>query len=124
MVHPVNEILEENLKRLGWFHKLPLSDSDIDSSKTKIWKPIVYTTRSIVVVFLAVLASYVPGFGSFASLVGSTVCALLSFVLPVSFHLTLLGPSMRLWQKVLDSCILLGGLLFAAYGTYNTIVGV
>ncbi|PKI42944.1 amino acid transporter ANT1-like [Punica granatum] len=123
MIHPVNEIVEDNLKRLGWFQKLLRSDNDIDSSKTKIWKLIVFTTRSIVVIVLGVVALCVPGFGVFVSLVGSTVCALLSFVLPASFHLQLLGPSMRLWQKVLDSLILLGGLLFAAYGTYNTAIG-
>ncbi|KAK4799188.1 hypothetical protein SAY86_024553 [Trapa natans] len=122
MVHPINEIVEANLKRLGWLYKLHCSD--MDSSETKAWKMMIYTTRSIVVVFLAVVASCIPGFGIFVSLVGSTVCALLSFVLPISFHLTLLGQSMRLWQKVLDYCILLCGFLFAAYGTYNAVVGV
>lgn len=122
MVHPVNEILEGKLKKNTWFQKL--HNNDVESSVTRLGKIGTYISRAVLVTGLAVLASYVPGFGVFASLVGSTVCALISFVLPASFHLMLLGSSLSLWQKALDFLILLGGLLFAAYGTYNTIVGV
>ncbi|XWS66526.1 hypothetical protein CRYUN_Cryun05aG0207100 [Craigia yunnanensis] len=122
MVHPVNEILEGKLKKNRWFQKL--YDNDAESSITRLGKLGIYISRAVLVIGLAVLASYVPGFGEFASLVGSTVCALISFVLPASFHLTLLGSSFSFWQKALDIFILLCGLLFAAYGTYNTIVGV
>ncbi|XVF76016.1 hypothetical protein PTKIN_Ptkin13bG0233800 [Pterospermum kingtungense] len=122
MVHPVNEILEGKLKKNTWFQKL--HNNDAESSVTRLGKFGIYISRAVLVTVLAVFASYVPGFGVFASLVGSTVCALISFVLPASFHLTLLGSSLNFWQKALDFLILLGGLLFAAYGTYNTIVGI
>ncbi|KAL4272333.1 hypothetical protein GQ457_13G011900 [Hibiscus cannabinus] len=122
MVHPVNEILEGKLKKNRWFQKLNNNDAEI--SVTGAGKVGMYISRAALVISLAALASYVPGFGVFASLVGSTVCALISFVLPASFHLTLMGSSLRVWQKALDCLILLCGLLFAAYGTYNTIVGV
>lgn len=121
MVHPVNEILEGKLKKIMWFQKL--NNNDAENSITGLGKLGTYTSRAVLIIGLAVLASYVPGFGIFASLVGSTVCALISFVLPASFHLTLLGSSLSLWQKALDCCILLCGLIFAAYGTYNTIIG-
>ncbi|KAL3715937.1 hypothetical protein ACJRO7_007659 [Eucalyptus globulus] len=122
MLHPINEILEDKVKSTECFQKL-LGD-ELSGSERKMGKCVVYALRSAVVLGLGALASCVPGFGVFASLVGSTVCALLSFVLPASFHLLLLGPSLRLWQKALDVCILICGLLFAVYGTYNTVAGV
>ncbi|XVE75810.1 hypothetical protein DITRI_Ditri12bG0122100 [Diplodiscus trichospermus] len=122
MIHPVNEILEAKLKKTIWFQKL--HNNDAGSSITRLGKSGIYISRAVLVIGLAVLASCVPGFGVFASLVGSTVCALISFVLPALFHLTLLGSSLNFWQKALDYFIFLCGLLFAAYGTYNTIVGV
>lgn len=122
MVHPINEIIEGKLKRLKWFNK-PCNRDNNDSTTT-LGKIGIYVSRAIVVIGLAILASCVPAFGVFASLVGSTVCALISFVLPATFHLKLFGSSLRLWQKALDSAVLFCGLFFAAYGSYNTIVGV
>ncbi|KAG5398814.1 hypothetical protein IGI04_020628 [Brassica rapa subsp. trilocularis] len=52
-----------------------------------------------------------------------SLCALISFVLPASYHLTLLGPSLNLWNKSVDVFIVICGLLFAVYGTYNTVAG-
>ncbi|KAF5750622.1 aromatic and neutral transporter 1 family protein [Tripterygium wilfordii] len=121
MVHPVNEIVEDKLKKVHWFQKLHYNDN---IALTRLAKVGIYLSRAILVVLLATLASCVPGFGIFASLVGSTVCALLSFVLPSAFHLKLLGPSLHPLQKTLDFCILFGGLLFAVYGTYSTVIGV
>ncbi|KAK8280070.1 hypothetical protein V6Z12_D09G152100 [Gossypium hirsutum] len=121
MVHPVSEIVEGKLKKNIWFEKL--RNNDAEDSITRLEKLGIYMGRAVLVIVLAVLASFVPGFGVFVSLVGSSVCALISFVLPVSFHLTLLGSSLSLWQKALDVFVFLCGLLFAAYGTYNTIIG-
>jgi solute carrier family 36 (proton-coupled amino acid transporter) len=42
----------------------------------------LHASRVVVLVALSAVACFVPAFGSFASFVGSTVCALLSFVLP------------------------------------------
>ncbi|CAB4286961.1 unnamed protein product [Prunus armeniaca] len=122
MLHPINEIIEGKLAKVKWFQKA--HDNNDEYSTTRIGKFAIYMTRAMVVIQLAVLASCVPGFAVFASLVGSTVCALISFVLPATFHLALLGSSLKLWQRTVDFSILLCGMLFAAYGTYNAIVGV
>ncbi|CAI8614988.1 unnamed protein product [Vicia faba] len=115
MLHPINEIVEGKLKLI---HRNNNNDS------TELGKITIYTSRAIVVVVLAVIASFVPEFGVFASFTGSTLCALLSFVLPATFHLKLFGSSLRIWQIVLDFIVLISGVFFAVYGTYNTIVGV
>lgn len=123
MIHPVHEIVEEKLECIKWFKK-PCLDNENSDFSTRLRKTGIYMSRSIVVVGLALLASFVPAFGVFTSLVGSTVCALLTFVLPATFHLKLFGSSLPLWQKALDFLILFCGLLFAVYGCYNTIFGV
>ncbi|XP_010927473.1 amino acid transporter ANT1 isoform X3 [Elaeis guineensis] len=116
MMHPIHEILEAKLKSSRWFQKA--------CNKVQVAERLgLHGIRILAVVALAVLASFIPGFGSFISFVGSTLCALLSFVLPASFHLTFLGSSMALWQRMLDYCILLVGLVFAVYGTYDAISG-
>lgn len=121
MLHPINEIVEGKLKQSHWFEKIEDNDNIFSGKRGKV---ATYISRAIIVLGLAILASFVPGFGVFASLVGSTICALISFVLPAIFHLMLMGSSLSLSQKVLDSFILICGLLFAAYGTYNSLVGI
>ncbi|XP_020210826.1 amino acid transporter ANT1 [Cajanus cajan] len=114
MLHPINEIVEGKLK-------VNHRNNNDSTGLGNIGK---YISRAIVVVGLAVVSSFVPEFGVFASFVGSTLCAMISFVLPASFHLKIFGSSLPIWQKVLDSIVLLSGLFFAVYGTYNTIVGI
>ncbi|XP_022978183.1 amino acid transporter ANT1 isoform X1 [Cucurbita maxima] len=121
MLHPINEIVEDKLKQSSWFEKIQDSNNVFSGKQLKV---ATYISRAIIVLGLAMLASFVPGFGLFASLVGSTVCALISFVLPAIFHLRLMGSSLSFGQKVLDSFILISGLLFAVYGTYNSLVGI
>lgn len=114
MIHPIHEIVEGKLKIVD-------KVNDKSTELGKIW---IYISRAILVVGLAILASFVPEFGVFASFVGSTICALISFVLPATFHLKLFGSSLGIWQKALDSVVVVSGLFFAIYGTYNTVVGV
>ncbi|KAF6160897.1 hypothetical protein GIB67_025432 [Kingdonia uniflora] len=114
MMHPIQEIIEAKLKEASWFQKLCFSNAGE--------RFVVYMSRGVLVVSLALLALCVPGFGIFVSLVGSTVCALLSFVFPATFHLILMGSSLGIWRKALDYIILSSGLAFACYGTYNTAV--
>ncbi|EOA29609.1 hypothetical protein CARUB_v10013754mg [Capsella rubella] len=121
MVHPLNEIIEQKLKRIDCLQK---HHQGYSSETGSVSKCAIFVTRTLLVVGLAAIASLVPGFGTFASLVGSTLCALISFVLPASYHLTLLGPSLNVWNKSVDVFIVICGLIFAVYGTYNTIVGV
>lgn len=121
MVHPINEIIEGRFKKSNWFQNAELDGS---YRPTRMGQFGIYLSRSILVIGLAISASCMPAFGVFASLVGSTVCALISFVLPAIFHLKILGSSLNIWQRALDFVILSCGVLFAIYGTYNTIVGV
>lgn len=72
MLHPINEIVEGKLKIM---HR-----NNNDSTRLNI---AIYISRAMVVVGLAVIASFVPEFGVFASFVGSTLCATLSFVLQI-----------------------------------------
>lgn len=120
MLHPLHEIIEVKLKESRWFQKYCYDGGDY---LTRAGKLGMYVMRAVVVMMLALVASYVPAFGVFTSLVGSTVCALISFVLPTIFHLKISGSSLPTWQKALDVCILSCGFLFACYGTYNTIFG-
>ncbi|CAA6670394.1 unnamed protein product [Spirodela intermedia] len=83
----------------------------------------LHLARMLLVTLLTALASLIPGFGAFISLVGSTVCALLSFVLPAIFHLRFLGPSLDFKGRALDYAILVLGLTFAAYGTFSAVSG-
>ncbi|XP_077220762.1 aromatic and neutral transporter 1 [Tasmannia lanceolata] len=115
MMHPVHEIIEEKLKASTWFRKLSY---DSQSSKKKL---VLHASRALFVVALAIVASFVPGFGVLISLVGSTVCALLSFVLPAMFHLIFMRSSLDFRQKTVDLAILVFGLVFAGYGTYNAV---
>ncbi|XP_028550051.1 amino acid transporter ANT1 isoform X2 [Dendrobium catenatum] len=77
--------------------------------------------RMLVLLIVAIIASCIPGFGTFISLVGSTLCSLLSFVLPATFHLLLMGSNLKLWQRAVDYLVLLVGLAFACYGTYDAL---
>ncbi|KAJ4957507.1 hypothetical protein NE237_024618 [Protea cynaroides] len=116
MMHPIHEIIEGRLKKSDWFQNFCHYPSSGGGGRERF---VVYVSRALMVLIAAVVASAVPGFGVFVSIVGSTVSALLSFVLPTTFHLMFCGRSMRSWQRALDLCILGCGLAFATYGTYN-----
>ncbi|CAN6203458.1 unnamed protein product [Urochloa humidicola] len=109
MMHPIHEIVETRFTSSGCFQKLSRNVRGAE------WLGL-HSSRIAVVTILTVVASFIPAFGSFISFVGSTMCALLSFVLPAIFHLRIVGSSMSLWRRVLDYGILLFGLGFAGYG--------
>ncbi|PNT73906.1 hypothetical protein BRADI_1g03980v3 [Brachypodium distachyon] len=92
MMHPIHEIVERAALQLS---------------------------RVAVVTALAGVACFVPAFGEFAAFVGSTVCALLSFVLPALFHLRVVGPAAGAWARAVDCGFLIFGVLFAAHGLYT-----
>ncbi|KAK1288545.1 hypothetical protein QJS10_CPB19g01335 [Acorus calamus] len=116
MMHPIHEIVEARLRTSGWSRKLFYGSRGTEYVA-------VHVSRSLLVVAVALVASVIPGFGAFISFVGGTVCALLSFVFPAWFHLILMGPSLDLRQKVIDYMIVIAGLAFAGYGTFNTVSG-
>ncbi|KAK8949874.1 hypothetical protein KSP40_PGU016819 [Platanthera guangdongensis] len=112
-MHPIYEIVETKLTAIGCFQKLPYN--------ARGQRITLQLARMAVLVMVAMVASYIPGFGAFISLVGSTVCAMLSFVLPATFHLVLMGSDLKLWRRAVDYVFLLVGLAFAGYGTYNAL---
>ncbi|CAN6213590.1 unnamed protein product [Urochloa humidicola] len=114
MMHPIHEIVETRFTSSGYFQKL---SSNVRGAE---WLGL-HSSRILVVTLLTVVASFIPAFGSFISFVGSTMCALLSFVLPAIFHLRIVGLSMPLWRRVLDFGVLLFGLCFAGSGLFTAL---
>ena len=100
MMHPVYEVAERLLhgKRYCWW------------------------LRWLLVLAVGLSAMYVPNFTDFLALVGSSVCVLLGFVLPASFHLKVFGAEMS-WSGVLsDVLLVLLGLSLAVFGTYTSLL--
>uniref|UniRef100_A0A0E0K3F7 Amino acid transporter transmembrane domain-containing protein n=1 Tax=Oryza punctata TaxID=4537 RepID=A0A0E0K3F7_ORYPU len=100
MMHPVYEVAERLLhgKRYCWW------------------------LRWLLVLAVGLSAMYVPNFTDFLALVGSSVCVLLGFVLPASFHLKVFGAEMS-WPGVLsDVLLVLLGLSLAVFGTYTSLL--
>lgn len=116
MMHPFHDIVDSKLKSSTWFHKMCNNAPRAETCGLNVG-------RALMVALMAVLASYIPAFGNFISLVGSTVCAMLAFVLPATFHLTLVGSQMKSWERLLDYFLLIAGVIFACYGTYNAVSG-
>ena len=81
-----------------------------------------FLIRSTIVCLSAIIAYAVPNFGQFLSLVGSSICTLLGFVFPSYFHLYVVGKDLPLYQKIIDSFLLVGGLSFGCLGTYQSLV--
>ncbi|PKA60388.1 Lysine histidine transporter 1 [Apostasia shenzhenica] len=115
MMHPIYDIIEMKLASVEWFQKL------CNNSRSE--QVGLQGARILTLILVAIVASVVPGFGDFISLVGSTVCALLSFVLPATFHLVLMGAKLKFWQRAADCFIFLTGLAFAGYGTFDALSG-
>ncbi|CAI5955229.1 unnamed protein product [Closterium sp. NIES-64] len=114
MMHPVHEIFERRLMLTPAFqrHVQPYP---------RLRRFLLRSVRTLIVLAAALVAVQVPGFATFIAFVGSSVCALLAFVLPATFHLQILG-SDATWGAILsDSALIAFGLAFAAYGTYSTI---
>ncbi|XP_020600326.1 amino acid transporter ANT1-like [Phalaenopsis equestris] len=115
IMHPIYDITEMKLMSCGWFQKLR-------RNARGEWLGL-HGARMLVLLIVTIVASCIPGFGVFISLVGSTVSAMLAFVLPATFHLLLMGSNLKLWQRAADYIILLVGLTFACYGTYDALGG-
>ncbi|KAH7689478.1 Amino acid transporters domain-containing protein [Dioscorea alata] len=101
-MHPIKEIMEAKLK-----------------SRKSIT---LRAARVIMVVAVAVLATAAPDFSVLISFIGSTLCALLSFILPALYHLKLVN-NLSVWERVLDYIIFVIGIVFAACGTCAAITG-
>jgi len=108
MMHPIHEIVEARLRKRN-------------GGGGVLEQAALHASRVAVVAALSAAACFVPAFGSFASFVGSTVCALLSFVLPALFHLRVAGAGAGAARRAADWGVLLFGLAFAAHGLYAAV---
>ncbi|XP_047070056.1 amino acid transporter AVT3B-like [Lolium rigidum] len=99
MMNPVYEVAERLLhgKRYAWW------------------------LRWILVVFVGLMAMLVPNFADFLSLVGSSVCVLLGFVLPAAFHLKVMGADIG-WPGLVSDVAIIGvGLALSLSGTWTSL---
>ncbi|KAL2348703.1 hypothetical protein Fmac_002703 [Flemingia macrophylla] len=78
--------------------------------------------RWLMVLLTTLVALLVPNFADFLSLVGSSVCVVLSFVLPAMFHCIVFKEELGWKCVVWDGAIVLFGLVVAVFGTYTTVV--
>ena len=88
-------------------------------SVTHVWQRRIL--RSSIVLGTAVIAYAVPDFGEYLSLVGSSICTILGFLLPFYFHLLLYGPELKRMEYGLNVFLLFGGGLFALVGTVQSV---
>ncbi|KAF3974775.1 hypothetical protein CMV_001923 [Castanea mollissima] len=77
--------------------------------------------RWAMVLLVSLVALLVPNFADFLSLVGSSVCVVLGFVLPALFHLLVFKEEMGWKGIVLDGCVLVLGVVIAVTGTWSSL---
>ncbi|KAL1215517.1 Amino acid transporter AVT3B [Cardamine amara subsp. amara] len=77
--------------------------------------------RWVLVLAVTLVALLVPNFADFMSLVGSSVCCALGFVLPAYFHLMVFKNEMGWKQWALDVGIVLLGIILAVSGTWSSL---
>lgn len=99
-----------------WAITESLSMRMIDDSHTRT------VFRSLLVALSALVAYAVPDFGKFLSLVGSSICTILGFILPCYFHLVVLKEDLAIWQFTLNWFLIVGSTLFGILGTYNSFI--
>ena len=77
--------------------------------------------RSLTVLLVAAVAMGVPRFSVFISLVGSSVCSMLAFVLPAIIHLLVAGRTASPVSKAGDILLACFGLCLGCWGTYDSV---
>ncbi|CAN4083599.1 unnamed protein product [Withania somnifera] len=78
--------------------------------------------RWLVVLAVTFVALVVPNFADFLSLVGSSVCIVLGFVLPALFHLMVFKDELRWHGLASDAALIVMGTVFAVYGTSSSLM--
>lgn len=71
---------------------------------------------------VSLVALFVPNFADFLSLVGSSVCVVLGFVLPALFHLMVFKQELGWHGVLLDACIVATGLVIGVSGTWSSLM--
>ncbi|CAM6090905.1 unnamed protein product [Calypogeia fissa] len=112
MLYPVHEIFERKMLMSHWFQDYcshPVLELSMRNG-----------LRGLIVLAIAIVAATVPGFGLFISFVGSTVCAMIAFVIPAFLHIQICGETSSFVSKLVDSTLIISGVVFAGYGTFIT----
>ncbi|GAB2282902.1 Amino acid transporter avt3c [Dionaea muscipula] len=78
--------------------------------------------RWVMVLGVSLVALLVPNFTDFLSLVGSSVCISLGFVLPALFHLLVYKAEMGKARMMLDGAIMVLGIVLAISGTWAALM--
>ncbi|XVF16040.1 hypothetical protein REPUB_Repub09cG0207300 [Reevesia pubescens] len=78
--------------------------------------------RWVVVLGVSLVALLVPNFADFLSLVGSSVCCTLGFVLPASFHLMVFKDELGWNGLILDAIIVVLGVIMGVSGTCSSLM--
>ncbi|MED6196402.1 hypothetical protein PIB30_047092 [Stylosanthes scabra] len=78
--------------------------------------------RWLMVLGVSLVAIFVPNFTDFVSLVGSSVCVILSFVMPALFHLVVFKEELGLKCVVRDGAIMFLGFVIAFSGTWSSLL--
>nr|XP_027127135.1 amino acid transporter AVT3B-like [Coffea arabica] len=78
--------------------------------------------RWVTVLGVTLVALLVPNFADFLSLVGSSVCIVLGFVLPALFHLIVHKEELGWRGLALDVAIVALGSAFAIFGTWTSLI--
>jgi len=99
MMQPVYEVVERRLC----------------SSRYSVW------VRWATVLVVTLVALLVPNFADFLSLVGSSVCVVLGFVLPSLFHLQAFKNELSITRIVVDVLVFLIGVMIAITGTWTAV---
>lgn len=80
--------------------------------------------RWLLVFGVSLVALMVPNFADFLSLVGSSVCVILSFVLPAMFHYLVFREEIGWSKMVCDGLLVVFGLVIAVTGTWSSLMNI
>lgn len=78
--------------------------------------------RWFIMLGVSLVALMVPNFADFLSLVGSSVCVVLGFVLPALFHWLAFKEELSWHRMLLDGTIVVLGVTIAVTGTWTSLV--
>ncbi|CAL9044387.1 unnamed protein product [Musa banksii] len=80
--------------------------------------------RWALVAAVSLVATLVPNFADFLSLVGGSVCVVLGFVLPAVFHLKVFSAELGLAGATADIAIIVVGVALAISGTWSSLMAI
>ncbi|CAL9076182.1 unnamed protein product [Musa acuminata var. zebrina] len=80
--------------------------------------------RWALVLAVSLAATLVPNFADFLSLVGSSVCVVLGFVLPAAFHLKVFSGELGWAEATADIAIVVVGMGLAISGTWSSLMSI